>query len=61
MGATGLMWVFHEEQRATTDLLIKVFSEFWAPSSIALRNYILGEEFLYKLQWGKHFVTYTCC
>ena len=29
MGAMGLMWVFHEEQRATTYLLLVKFSEAW--------------------------------
>ena len=29
MGAMGLMWVFHEEQRATTYLLLVKLSEAW--------------------------------
>ena len=29
MGAMGLIWVFHEEQRATNDLLLVKLSEAW--------------------------------
>ena len=54
----GLPWrtesiyllVFCEVQWNLED--IKVYSGLCAPSSIALRNYILSEELLCKLQWS---------
>ena len=54
MGAMGLMWVFHEEQRATTYLLLVKFSEVWRILKF-IQNFwhrlaVLSEELLCKLQ-----------